>query len=117
MEDGAAADPDRAVKKAFLSFGTINETQWAAAVTYLRRRLPDPDRQRIANEMHLEGLDQWTSKHHFPVGMGIRNILRRGGFSEGRLGIPDLDMAWGLLLSEAVDEPACEADTTDEESR
>lgn len=94
------------MKKSFLSFGTINEAQWAVAVTYLRRRLPDPDRQRIANEMNLEGLDQWTSKHHFAVGMDVRNILRRGGFSEGRLGISDLDMAWGHLLSEAVGGPS-----------
>jgi hypothetical protein len=88
--------------KEYLSFRGIDERQWAAAVAYLRRRLRAVDRKRIAAEVAESGLDAWVVSNHFMVGMTVRNLLRRRGFNEARLGIMDLDSAWGYLLSEAI---------------
>lgn len=87
--------------KELLSFTGINTAEWAAAVAYLRRRLRTAQRAEIARSIRTMGLD-WASAHHFPFGMHIRNLLRGGGYDEGRLGINDLDSAWVHLLVEAI---------------
>ena len=93
------------LRKSSLTFRGIDDAQWAAAVEHLRTKLEEKDRQRIAREIGREGLVEWTGRHHFLLGLTVRNILRRGGFTEETLGVFDLDMAWGHLVSEAVGLP------------
>jgi hypothetical protein len=68
-----------------LYFGGINEPQCAAAVAYLRSKLPTKERKAIAEWIEGIGIKEWVTKHHFPYRMQVRNILRRGGFDEARL--------------------------------
>lgn len=93
---------DGLLPKELQSYEGINEPQWAAAVAYLKSKLPPKERTAIAREIERIGIRAWVTKHHFPNGMQVRNILRRGGFDEAKLGVNDLDSAWGHLLHAAI---------------
>lgn len=97
----------------YLRYGTLNEAQWAAAVAYLRQAFRHGDRELITAEMRNVGLAAWITSNHFPFGMHVRNLLRHAGYTEDKLGITDLDGAWGHLLAEAFGVPISEDGSTD----
>ena len=49
------------------------------AVKYLIDHIPDETLSDIAKLIREDGKDWWID-HHYGFGMGVRNLLREGGF-------------------------------------
>lgn len=45
----------------------------------------------VLKDMINKNPDKWWVEHHFSWGMGVRNMLRKNGYSEKALGIDNLD--------------------------
>lgn len=67
------------------------------AITYLMDNIPAETWDAIAKEIRKKG-PRWWASHHLGFGMGVRNLLRKGGFNAG----PLLDDIWVELVEGAV---------------
>jgi len=70
------------------------------AVQFLARTITPDATARLRTEI-LEGRKQ-DLRMSFQLGMSVRNTLRSAGFSEGALGIANLDDVWFDLLERAL---------------
>jgi hypothetical protein len=68
------------------------------AVQFLIDHIPDEIMSEIKNAMDQNGKDWWV-EHHHGFGMGVRNLLREGGFNWGPVELDDL---WVGLVERAV---------------
>jgi hypothetical protein len=59
------------------------------AAQYLIDHIPDETMRDIKNLMDQNGKD-WRVEHHHGFGMGVRNLLREGGFDWGPIDMDDL---------------------------
>lgn len=69
------------------------------AVAMLRHELQGVLPQVRASIM--EDPQEWWVTHHFFWGMGVRNLLRKHGFTDDRMG-DNLDVFWVGLVEEAA---------------
>jgi hypothetical protein len=79
----------------------IPENRRDLAVAWLRKHIDEEQRTIIRNAI-LEDPEQWWVDHHWSGGIGVRNILRAGGFDEVYLEVWNLDDVWQGLLELAV---------------
>lgn len=82
---------------------------WQEAVEGLRRHLRETGQmEKLRELMDREEDRRFPARRHlWGGGMAIRNWLRAAGYSEGELGVDNLDNVYGEILYEAVwEEPA-----------
>jgi hypothetical protein len=77
---------------------SVPPSEKTKAVQYLIDRIPDETMREIKNLMDQNGKNWWVEHHHGFV-MGVRNLLREGGFEWGP---QDLDNLWVGLVERAV---------------
>jgi len=51
------------------------------SVQFLIDHIPDETMKDVKNSIDQNGKDWWT-EHHHGFGMGVRNLLREGGFEK-----------------------------------
>jgi hypothetical protein len=68
------------------------------AVLYLLDHFPDETLRNVKNLMDQNGKNWWV-EHHHGFGMGVRNLLREGGFDWDSI---DMDDLWVGLVERAV---------------
>jgi hypothetical protein len=73
----------------------------AAAIAFLKERLPQVTKEEI-RQMMSEDSQTWWTPHHLWWGMSIRNLLREHGFGEKELGVSNLGDVYIGLLEAAV---------------
>jgi hypothetical protein len=76
----------------------IPSSEKTKAVHYLIDHIPDETMLEIANMIRENGKDWWV-EHHHGLGMGVRNLLRQGGFEWGPI---DMDDLWVGIVERAV---------------
>jgi hypothetical protein len=76
--------------------------EWGRAVALIAGTVLPEQRDEIRRALEADA-DCFSIDQHFGMGMGIRNILRRNGFDERTLGVPDLDHVWVAILREALE--------------
>lgn len=77
---------------------SIPSSEKTKAVQYLINHIPDETMRDIKNLMDQNGKNWWV-EHHHGFGMGVRNLLREGGFDWGPVELDDL---WVGLVKRAV---------------
>ena len=77
---------------------SIPSSEKTRAVQYLINHIPDETMRDIKNLMDQNGKNWWV-EHHHGFGMGVRNLLREGGFDWGPVELDDL---WVGLVERAV---------------
>lgn len=70
-------------------------------VEFLRKNLPENVQKQIRELYEKEGPEWWVP-FHFSWGMGIRNMLRDGGFRDDLLPCGDWDHYWVQVVEVAV---------------
>jgi hypothetical protein len=106
-------------------YSKIDAGKKAAAVSFLRSELLAEDIDEIKRLLKEHGPYEWLwhmydkvidkmspedkacgfaamLSPHLGFGMGIRNLLRRGGFGEEQLGVHNLDDVYVAFIEEAV---------------
>jgi hypothetical protein len=68
---------------------SIPSSEKTKAAQYLIDHIPDETMRDIKNLMDQNGKD-WRVEHHHGFGMGVRNLLREGGFDWGPIDMDDL---------------------------
>jgi hypothetical protein len=61
---------------------SVPSSEKTKAVKYLIDNIPDETMRDVKNAMDRNGKDWWVGHHH-GFGMGVRNLLREGGFEWG----------------------------------
>ena len=76
----------------------ISHTEWNNAINHLLTTIPLRFFRDVQNVIKQEG-PTWGLQHHHGLGMIIRNILRKAGYTWGDIA---LDNYWQQLLEDAV---------------
>jgi hypothetical protein len=77
---------------------SVPSSEKTKAVQYLIDHIPEETMRDVKNSMDKNGKDWWL-EHHHGIGMGVRNLLREGGFDWDPV---DMDDLWVGLVERAV---------------
>ena len=77
---------------------SVPSSEKTQAVQYLIDHIPDETMRDVKKAMDQNGKDRWVGHHH-GFGMGVRNLLREGGFEWGPV---DMDDLWVGLVERGV---------------
>lgn len=83
------------------NLATLDAAKIDHAVRYLNDMLSTQTKQ-LVRKMAARDPQGWWTAHHFHWGMGVRNLLRKGGFGEEYFGIANLDDYYIGLVEMAV---------------
>lgn len=83
------------------NIATLDPEKVEAAVRYLCDML-SPQSKQLIRKLAVRDPQGWWVAHHFHWGMGVRNLLRKGGFTEEYFRMGNLDDYYIGLVELAV---------------